>query len=443
MTQNTKPKKLTLCAYQVGFGDCFLLTFHYDTMERHVLIDFGSMAIPKVANSNQMELIAKDIRRRCGGEENGKLHAVVATHRHKDHISGFATNAKKTAPGDIIASLNPSVVIQPWTEHPRADPKTGKLTPLESASKSFLASLQSMHMVSAAVLAETENRRLSFGKARSEQLKFLGEDNLKNLPAVRNLMRMGGSHKYVHFGSRFGLERVLPGVKTHVLGPPNLKQSQEIRKQRRNDPDEYWHLHAGARFWFSQAMAGKQVMKHSLDGHGLFPNAPVYSDPTHPPFARWFIKRMRKIRSDQLLGIVRALDSAMNNTSLILLFEVGRKKLLFPGDAQIENWSYALGKPEVRRLLKGVNLYKVGHHGSLNATPKSMWKLFEHRSEKKTEPDRLQTVVSTMGGQHGETEKTAVPRKTLVEELDKNSNYFTTQDLRGKKKICEEFEFIF
>ena len=84
-----------------------------------------------------------------------------------------------------------------------------------------------MHTVSAAVLAETENRRLSFGKARSEQLKFLEEDNLKNLPAVKNLMRMGGSHTYLHFGSKSGLERVLPRVKTHVLGPPNLKQSQE------------------------------------------------------------------------------------------------------------------------------------------------------------------------------------------------------------------------
>ena len=39
---------------------------------------------------------------------------------------------------------------------------------------------------------------------------------------------------------------------------------------------------------------------------------------------------------------MRTLDDQMNNTSLILLFEVFGKKLLFPGDAQIENWSYAL-----------------------------------------------------------------------------------------------------
>jgi len=43
-----------------------------------------------------------------------------------------------------------------------------------------------------------------------------------------------------------------------------------------------------------------------------------------------------------MLSIVRILDQSMNNTSLILLFTVGKKSFLFPGDAQIENWTYAL-----------------------------------------------------------------------------------------------------
>jgi hypothetical protein len=38
-----RPTGLTVRMYQVGFGDCFLLTFHYPkTGDRHVLIDFGS-----------------------------------------------------------------------------------------------------------------------------------------------------------------------------------------------------------------------------------------------------------------------------------------------------------------------------------------------------------------------------------------------------------------
>ena len=40
--------------------------------------------------------------------------------------------------------------------------------------------------------------------------------------------------------------------------------------------------------------------------------------------------------------MLRSMDDELNNTSLILLFEIGGKKLLFPGDTQWENWEYAL-----------------------------------------------------------------------------------------------------
>jgi hypothetical protein len=31
----------------------------------------------------------------------------------------------------------------------------------------------------------------------------------------------------------------------HVLGPPDLTQSEKIRKQRSRDPDQFWHLVSG------------------------------------------------------------------------------------------------------------------------------------------------------------------------------------------------------
>jgi glyoxylase-like metal-dependent hydrolase (beta-lactamase superfamily II) len=93
--------------YNVGFGDCFLLTFPYAAGgDRHVLIDFGSFPKPKDAPKGFMEAIAADIAQHVQG---GRL-AVVATHRHADHINGFATNAQHTASGDIIAKLKPEVV---------------------------------------------------------------------------------------------------------------------------------------------------------------------------------------------------------------------------------------------------------------------------------------------------------------------------------------------
>ena len=79
------------------------------------------------------------------------------------------------------------------------------------------------------------------------------------------------------------------------------------------------------------------------------------------------------------------LDGDTNNTSLALAFELpGGHVLLFPGDAQVGNWESwhadSKGRPLVFRdeesgkevtaesLLNRVVLYKVGHHGSHNAT---------------------------------------------------------------------------
>ena len=111
----------------------------------------------------------------------------------------------------------------------------------------------------------------------------------------------------------------------------------------------------------------------------LFPNHPCVDGGKLPMSARWYALRLKDARGEQLQQIVTILDDQMNNTSLILLFEAGKKKLLFPGDAQLENWQYALSQSSSRALLKDVDLYKVGHHGSLNATPKSLWTDFSKR----------------------------------------------------------------
>lgn len=422
----SKPKSLTIRSYQVGFGDCYLLTFHYSGKigDRHVLIDFGSTGQPKGAGEGLMLRVAQDIEKQC----NKKLHAVVATHRHKDHISGFATNKKGNASGDVIASCKPDVVLQPWTEHPDARVNATEAPGAMTSNKAFVAALGNMHAVSAAILAEAQRRKSMLGATLFRELTFLGDDNLSNASAVENLMRMGKKNHYLNFGSKSGLEKVLPGVKTTVLGPPTLKQSSEIKIQRSKDEDE---------FWMFQALASQFVLKPEAR---IFRRAKTYSALAAPPFTRWFIKRMRSIRGEQLLGIVRALDKVMNNTSLILLFEVNGKKLLFPGDAQIENWSYALSKPAIRRQLSRVNVYKVGHHGSRNATPKTLWEGFKNRSKKKTDKTRLKSLMSTMQGKHGKAaSNTEVPRKSLVQALESESELFTTQSLKKKdiSLVCE------
>jgi hypothetical protein len=149
------------------------------------------------------------------------------------------------------------------------------------------------------------------------------------------------------------------------------------------------------------------------------------------------------MRGEQLLQIVRILDTAMNNTSVILVFEVGGKKLLFPGDAQIENWQYAFSQPKTGALLGTVNLYKVGHHGSLNATPKTLWNLFKNRSANKSAPKRMKSLMSTMVGKHGSEDRgTEVPRRKLVSALKSETELFSTEELDGVT-LCRDTSLVF
>ena len=197
-------------------------------------------------------------------------------------------------------------------------------------------------------------------------------------------------------------------MKTTVLGPPTVDQSSSIKGQRSTDADEFWHLLDAllAETGRDQAAPTAGSSKSLFPGH---PTGPL------PRSAGWFKYYAMREQAESLLSIVRMLDKAMNNTSVILLFEVAGKLILFPGDAQYENWMYALGKPDIRKKLAAVNLYKVGHHGSLNATPKSLWNGFQTKSTSR-KPGRLLTLLSTKEGVHGSADrKTEVPRTLAAE----------------------------
>jgi hypothetical protein len=424
----TAPTAVTIFAYQVGFGDCFLLRFAYADRPRFVLVDFGTTGLPAEAESKQLTTIANDIADKCGG----RLDAVVATHRHADHISGFATNKDGTAPGDIIRKLKPRVVIQPWTEEPDLPVDALKPNPAAIGSNGARAALQSMHRVAENVVAFLDASPKGIDERTLAELRFIGEDNLKNKAAVRNLATMGEKTCYVFHGSKSGLERILPGIKTHILGPPTLAQTASISKQKARDIQEYWHF----------------ALKH-LEGEtgegAAAPAQPAFPDHIEarggklPLPSRWLAYRTRRARGEQLLSLVRSLDKQMNNTSVILLFESKKKKLLFPGDAQIENWQFALNNPAILKMLGEVDVYKVGHHGSLNATPRTMWDNFAKKGKAKTK-GRMTSLLSTRTGKHGTAEaSTEVPRTTLLKELRAHTCLHSTHMLAADK-LYDEIE---
>jgi hypothetical protein len=290
----------------------------------------------------------------------------------------------------------------------------------------FLGTLEQMHGVAGSILKFSNKREFKRLQV-ARQLKFLGEDNLKNESAVRNLLQMGkkGRAYYVNAGMKLA---ILPGVKCTVLGPPTLEQTKAIRSMRSQDGREFWNF---SQFWATQNHALLSALRVST----RLPSRRYVGAQRIPPAARDFVSHATQIQADHMLGIVREIDKAMNNTSIILLLEVGKHKLLLPGDAQIENWSYALSNPAWRKLLADTNIFKVGHHGSRNATPKSLWALFGHRGPARA----MTTLCSTKSGIHGFARSgTEVPRRPLVEELRKNSNFISTEE--AGKDFCRTVE---
>ncbi len=415
-----RPERVTVRMYQVGFGDCYLVTVGYaDSLqdgrsERHILIDFGSTRAPWTGA--KLTPIAELIREHCGS----KLDVVVVTHRHKDHLSAFGIDDTSS----ILDSLSPTLIVRPWTEDPR-------LAPDAAARHEGDGSRQLIHNLRAAEVFAGETARALTATSRRglvADVAHLAADQVPNQEAITKLDEWAeaGASTYVSYGGESRIEEFVPGITAHVLGPPTVEQWPEMLHQRAVDPDEFWMLNAGS-------------LRDNLTARMLRVSEarpPTGSDDAIPPGpVRWLIEKLDRDGLHALHRIVRSVDDALNNTSVILLLEIGDKRLLFPGDAQIENWSYALeGAPdsaEVRELLAGVDFYKVGHHGSRNATPKSLFDLWA----KGTRP--MMSFMSTRSGVHGHTEATKVPRETLVAALQHRTSLITTDGLARDRLFVE------
>jgi hypothetical protein len=212
-------------------------------------------------------------------------------------------------------------------------------------------------------------------------------------------------------------------VRVHVIGPPTVAQHPAVARERATSP-EYWQLYRGlaATGAFDPAAGAPTA------------GASAAADDRLVGPARWLVERLQAPQLRSLLRIVTALDHAMNNTSVILLIQAGDRRLLFCGDAQIENWEYALtfapDRQAVLDLLRGVDLYKVGHHGSRNATPRTLFNLW---TETATRDRTMVALMSTKKGVFPGTpgSNTEVPRKTLVTALGQRMKpLLSTMDLQ-------------
>ncbi len=419
----SKVERVRIRMYQVGFGDCFLVSLEYDAplpdgrAERHLLIDYGST---RSAREGRAKGRMGDVAPLIKEHTHGKLDVLVLTHRHKDHLYGFSVNAS----ADVVRDLKPELVLRSWTEDPDltedADGPAiaGDAAPVGAASARFARALSE---------AQDAVGRLAASPGLHAGLKAAAEEELKNADAIELLDELSAPDKgrYLFAGADAGTAAVVPGLEVTVLGPPTVEQDARVAQQDEEDP-EYWMqaLHASLH---------RAAADATPDGTNPAPSVRVGPGPV-----RWLIERLCSQKTHSVTRLVRKLDDALNNTSLILLLEVGGLTMLFPGDAQIENWQFTLERltadPQLKQKLAGIDLYKVGHHGSRNATPRSLHALWVDRPD--TLPP-LTALMSTRPEVHGETEATAVPRKTLVTALQQVATLISTDDLDQGQPFVE------
>lgn len=418
-SRKTRPRKatrpsgpsVTVRMYRHGLGDCFLLTIpKNEGRPFYLMIDCGLIQGAGKAAEDKLRDAILDIIKTT----KGKVDVFVGTHEHYDHLSGLLTCADLFAkPGKAEkGKLSVDAVWLSWAENLR-DPLARKLSDDRARTlRGLQASVGALKKLASDDSIGSESARgidalLGFFGASA------GRKPLAQMDAARALAPTPEQIRYCKPSDAPWEAPELPGVRIYTLGPP---MSEEMIKRTFVKKEVY-------------DAAGEAVAAESF-----FLMAETTADPAaadseaqdlHSPFNRDYRLPLDELKSmvnsteleDQQSGLARffgcyywgvdssssypdqswrridgdwlgaarnfalKLDSATNNTSLVLAIELTDKGkvLLFAADAQVGNWlswqdliwTTRDGKPVTGPdLLQRTVFYKVGHHGSHNATLK-------------------------------------------------------------------------
>ena len=380
--------------YQQGLGDCFLLSFPKPGGKHaHVMIDCGV-----VLGTSEPATVMKKVAENLKAATNGKVDVLVITHEHWDHLSGFDEGQAR----NVFATIQFDTLWLAWTED-ETNPVARQLREERERKKKAVK----------AAREEAKKRGLTDSAARmAGLLGFFGaaaagddEEEGGGTAGALAFLKKKCSPTIVQTGGKPSSIPGIDGIRVYVLGPP--MDGDLLKKTNPYKGEGYGLGGAGAAIALTDAF---QAAFDSSDERGQ-PFLKTLRKPMSELKERlsdaqkqaaaaktkspekagidWYEDATNKWRNidDAWLAVGERLalhlDNATNNTSLVLAFEFNDTKevLLFVGDAQAGNWrSWDSREWTVKEkdgeqrkvtaadLLQNTIFYKVGHHGSHNAT---------------------------------------------------------------------------
>jgi hypothetical protein len=422
--------------YRVGFGDFFLVSFLPDAgAPVHMVIDCGVFKGTKqTGDIGSIEAAVADMVQTTGG----KLALLVVTHRHADHIAGFAR---------CEAAFRTLAVEAVWMSiweseySPTAMKFQAELTRTAAALQSHFAAF------GARASKEQDTARKYMENATGDG-GGKGGSNAKALNLLKHGFA-GVEPEYYQAGAAAKLPPafVQAGVKAQILGPPPvadvaLMKLMDLQKgvgQYLAD-EELQGTDSRAPFgtrWEVDPLTGSARGSKDVYGPGSFREWSGDRNGENLPS----VSQAQKARTDMegvlemaqpaaALVAAKQLNSFLNNQSLVVLFTIKGKKLLFVGDAQAGNWEHWLfdtDSPDkkasgtmsanAQQILTSLDFYKVGHHGSGNATPKAVVEMMSRGGHKFAAMCSTQKDVYGTEDPDDATKGTEVPRVPLIDAL--------------------------
>ncbi len=385
---NRKIDRVVIRMYRMGTGDCFTIKFMKGrTVSFKLMIDCGCWQ----GGTDHMEPFVKELKR----DVKEKLDAIVVTHEHKDHVSGFESCKDLFTDGQFETKQ----IWMAWTEE---DGNTSvekwksdygqKRMALALAAEKLNSAVQNPDFTNQ-LGAHRDPKKLLQGRKNFarvltgfSELHSLGlnaaktyVDGLAGMKVVKENI-VPDTFSYFRPGDVIENQVGLEGVRIYILGPP--LDYEDIKKESGPKGEAYEHndkLEDVDAFTMALTAKDDEAVLQTQ------PFADFYQSTELADRAVYDTDAWRRIDYDWLYSagsLALRMNSRTNNLSLVMAIEFidSGKVLLFPGDAEFGSWkswqsidwSQKFPGLTTEKLLNRVVFYKVAHHLSHNGTARSI-----------------------------------------------------------------------